>query len=239
MALSCLRWQSNASPVGAEEYPPLASAVTRNFTTHQADQEPLAVVSVHTESAAMLREIRSHGRLVWSANDAGKSNSYLLPVQSEDIAAVLAHMGQELALEIRTGKVESLQNIRLSMPAKSGGGSALKSGGVTAEYAGDAEKDAEQERFTTSTLGSLAQTSDSRIATCLCSALAAISGCIPNEILPESFLLLLDLETPYTLVPFRNKPAADGPRYKALGNSMAVPCMRWIGQRIQQVNDMT
>lgn len=26
--------------------------------------------------------------------------------------------------------------------------------------------------------------------------------------------------------------AKDGPRYKALGNSMAVPCMKWIGQRI-------
>lgn len=36
----------------------------------------------------------------------------------------------------------------------------------------------------------------------------------------------------YTLVPVRNKPAADGPRYKALGNSMAVPVMRWIGARI-------
>lgn len=28
--------------------------------------------------------------------------------------------------------------------------------------------------------------------------------------------------------------AADGPRYKALGNSMAVPCMAWIGRRIAQ-----
>lgn len=37
----------------------------------------------------------------------------------------------------------------------------------------------------------------------------------------------------YTQVPFRNKPAADGPRYKALGNSMAVPCMEWIGRRIK------
>lgn len=36
----------------------------------------------------------------------------------------------------------------------------------------------------------------------------------------------------YTLVPNRGKPAADGPRYKALGNSMAVPVMRWIGERI-------
>lgn len=33
----------------------------------------------------------------------------------------------------------------------------------------------------------------------------------------------------YTLIP----GAADGPRYKALGNSMAVPVMAWIGRRIQ------
>jgi DNA (cytosine-5)-methyltransferase 1 len=36
----------------------------------------------------------------------------------------------------------------------------------------------------------------------------------------------------YTLVSYRGKPAADSPRYKALGNSMAVPVMRWIGRRI-------
>jgi len=43
----------------------------------------------------------------------------------------------------------------------------------------------------------------------------------------------------YTQVPYRNKPAADGPRYKALGNSMAVPVMAWIGKRIQQVEEIT
>ena len=36
----------------------------------------------------------------------------------------------------------------------------------------------------------------------------------------------------YTAIPYRGKAAADGPRYKALGNSMAVPVMRWIGERI-------
>ena len=42
----------------------------------------------------------------------------------------------------------------------------------------------------------------------------------------------------YTLIPWRKKPASecpDGPRYKALGNSMAVPVMRWIGKRIAMV----
>lgn len=42
----------------------------------------------------------------------------------------------------------------------------------------------------------------------------------------------------YTLIPWRKKPATecpDGPRYKALGNSMAVNCMAWIGERIAAV----
>jgi Site-specific DNA methylase len=42
----------------------------------------------------------------------------------------------------------------------------------------------------------------------------------------------------YTAIPWRGKPAdqcPDGPRYKALGNSMAVPVMRWIGERIAAV----
>jgi DNA (cytosine-5)-methyltransferase 1 len=39
----------------------------------------------------------------------------------------------------------------------------------------------------------------------------------------------------YTLIDYKGKPAKDGPRYKAIGNSMAVPVMRWIGERIQSV----
>ena len=39
----------------------------------------------------------------------------------------------------------------------------------------------------------------------------------------------------YTLIDYRGKPAADAPRYKALGNSMAVPVMRWIQQRLEEV----
>ena len=39
----------------------------------------------------------------------------------------------------------------------------------------------------------------------------------------------------YTDIKSKDKPTPDGPRYKALGNSMAVPVMAWIGQRIQEV----
>ena len=40
----------------------------------------------------------------------------------------------------------------------------------------------------------------------------------------------------YTNITYRGRAAADGPRYKALGNSMAVPVMRWIGERIAFVD---
>ena len=46
----------------------------------------------------------------------------------------------------------------------------------------------------------------------------------------------------YTKIPYRKKDAdncPDGPRYKAMGNSMAVPVMHWIGKRIQMIEDMT
>ena len=45
----------------------------------------------------------------------------------------------------------------------------------------------------------------------------------------------------FTGIPWKKKGpehCPDGPRYKALGNSMAVPVMRWIGERIQIVDDL-
>ena len=42
----------------------------------------------------------------------------------------------------------------------------------------------------------------------------------------------------YTDIKPKGKPTSDGPRYKALGNSMAVPVMHWIGQKIQKVEDI-
>ena len=42
----------------------------------------------------------------------------------------------------------------------------------------------------------------------------------------------------HTLISHRGKPAADGPRYKAIGNSMAVPVVRWIGERINYLTQL-
>ncbi len=58
-------------------------------------------------------------------------------------------------------------------------------------------------------------------------------ACGVRRLTPRECERLQGFPDDYTLVPHRGKPAADGPRYKALGNSMAVPVMRWIGERIQ------
>lgn len=66
-----------------------------------------------------------------------------------------------------------------------------------------------------------------------------VDGAHPRHMTPREIERCFGLPDDYTLVPYRNKLAADGPRYKALGNSMAVPVMRWIGERIQMVEDLT
>jgi len=55
-----------------------------------------------------------------------------------------------------------------------------------------------------------------------------------RRITPRECERLQGFPDDHTQIPYRNKPAADGPRYKALGNSMAVPVMRWIGIKIME-----
>jgi DNA (cytosine-5)-methyltransferase 1 len=60
-------------------------------------------------------------------------------------------------------------------------------------------------------------------------------GSAVRRLTPRECERLQGFPDDYTAVPYRGKTAADGPRYKALGNSMAVPVMRWIGERITMV----
>jgi hypothetical protein len=69
----------------------------------------------------------------------------------------------------------------------------------------------------------------------------AFGGDIARSLTPVECERLQGFHDGYTAIPWRNKPAAecpDGPRHKALGNSMAVPVMSWIGERINQVEQL-
>lgn len=59
-----------------------------------------------------------------------------------------------------------------------------------------------------------------------------------RRLTPRECDRLQGFEDDYTLVPFGKGMAADSRRYKALGNSMSVNTMRWLGTRIQMVDEL-
>jgi DNA (cytosine-5)-methyltransferase 1 len=61
------------------------------------------------------------------------------------------------------------------------------------------------------------------------------TGMAVRRLTPAECEALQGFPCGYTNITYRGKSAADGPRYRALGNSMAVPVMRWIGERIDLV----
>jgi len=63
---------------------------------------------------------------------------------------------------------------------------------------------------------------------------AVQSGWAVRRLTPQECERLQGFPDGYTAI----AKAADGPRYKAIGNSMAVNVMRWLGMRIQMVEDL-
>ena len=63
----------------------------------------------------------------------------------------------------------------------------------------------------------------------------AYSGGV-RRLTPRECERLMGFPDDYTQVPYKGKPMADAPRYRMLGNSMAVNVMSWIGQRIAVVD---
>ena len=61
-------------------------------------------------------------------------------------------------------------------------------------------------------------------------------GAHVRRLTPKEWERLQGFPDDYTLIPYKGKLAKDSPRYRAIGNSMAVPVMRWIGQRIAFVD---
>lgn len=60
----------------------------------------------------------------------------------------------------------------------------------------------------------------------------ALGRCSVRRLTPLECERLQGFPDGWTDIKYRGKPAKDGPRYKAIGNSMAVPNIRWLGLRI-------
>ena len=62
----------------------------------------------------------------------------------------------------------------------------------------------------------------------------------PRRFMPVEWEALMGFPKGYTEIPYRGRLAeevSDNPRYRALGNSWAVSCARWVGERIQMIEE--
>lgn len=67
-----------------------------------------------------------------------------------------------------------------------------------------------------------------------------VRGGAVRRLTPRECERLQGFPDDWTKVPYKGKPedeCPDTPRYKAIGNSMAVPVMRWIGERMQKAEE--
>jgi DNA (cytosine-5)-methyltransferase 1 len=72
--------------------------------------------------------------------------------------------------------------------------------------------------------------------------MAVVTSMQVRRLTPRECERLQGFPDDWTKIPYRGKSpedCPDGPRYKAIGNSMAVPCMSWIGKRIAAVDAIT
>jgi hypothetical protein len=243
-AISNLKSQKSALDAGAEKYLPYVKTAGQNSSISLAGNDlPVAVnVQIDLERGQVL--LHNPKKSAWLALTADKQNLYLRLAQGQDFALLLALMPKIAEKITLNGRAELQQSIRHFSQGLNGKIYAAASGREIAELAFDAQHVTDVAKnctkFITSEAGQSTQNLEQIWQTSLCCVSAVINSFIQNEIQPQSlYALNLKIKSPYTLVPDGKKMTADGPRYKMLGNSMAVPVMAWIGQRIQMVEDMT
>jgi hypothetical protein len=205
-------------------------------------QDQSAHVAAHVLIDCERLEVLQHKarRYGLPALDAGASSSFRPHTLGADSVRLAALTTQCVERETRAGRVASLPSINASFHPLNGSAHVRLSGRAIAELVNDAERLTSEvsrcTKFITLQPGPDSLSFVSTLRTSLCCVAAAIVSSIPKETRPaSSFAVIVETTTPYTLIPWRKKPASecpDGPRYKALGNSWAVPVVRWIGRRL-------
>lgn len=205
--------------------------------SHEANGRAVVNVLIDCERSAL--QLHNHGKLLWYASDAESKSSSLPLMPLADFVRLAAHTIAIAAQETRNGRAASPKIINPSTHPRSGSGFARLCGREIDGLAGDVEKFTAKVngcmRSITSQVGRNSPTSDSSLQTSLYCVSAVISTCIPDEIRrASSYVLNIEVIESFTAISYRGKPAADGPRYRALGNSMAVPVVRWILSRVER-----
>lgn len=232
---------NNASPAEENEFPSSVNAAEQSLNANHIKSNAPVLVSAQIDLERQHLQLHSQGRSLLSVSIADAKEWCRLPIRADDFVQLSVALLACLEKMAPTGRAALHLNTSGSFPLLSGNWFASQSGREIEELASDAEKFMGAVKkcttFITSEAGRNFQNYDSNLQTLLCCVSTVICSFIPSEIQSaSSYALSIEVSHGYTLTPWRKKPASecpDGPRYKALGNSMAVPVMCWIGQRIK------
>jgi site-specific DNA-cytosine methylase len=230
--IKCRKSHNNASPAEEGALRLNAKTAGQTLSTSRIKRGCHAVESAQTHYGQKVQVRLRTEKSTLFVSTVGVQNECHQPTLNEATAVEIAQLVRKVARTTTVGKVGSRVSIRSSFQASFGDRSAERCGhpnGADVQCAGTDQKTV---KCTTSDLGLDTLTSDLNLQTWFCSVARAISGFIPKVMLTGVLSLEIEVVDPYTQVPHRGKPAADGPRYKALGNSWAVPCVAWIWQRV-------
>jgi DNA (cytosine-5)-methyltransferase 1 len=236
--ITCHKSQNSALSAEESVKQEFAKYVEENFKNGQERKNRLAVVRVPTNCGQTVVASLNQEKYLLNVNGVGKKNTFHQFMQQESFAQAVALISSIVEKEMQDGKVELHLSTMHSTLQQNGRWLAAIFGQGIEEYA-SAVENSQQEviKYITSNYGQNFQNLNSKEQTWLYFALDVISSCIPERISKDDFYeFWLEVESGWTRIPWRGKPEADcpdGPRYKACGNSMAVPVMRWIGERIK------
>ena len=237
--IQSLRSQKHVSGAQESASPQRAQSVENPFSTRLLGQEWPVAVNARIDFARREVEISSQGRLLWSANNVERKSSSPLPMPIDDFVLLAAPTMGCLVQGAPLGRAAAIHHS--TSPEIGIEFAALSASEITA-LASDAPRlrqmASDLMMSITSRVPPSSPNYDSLLATWSFCVAAAISSFTPESMSrTSSYALRVTASTDYlSSVRIKGKAPADGPMYKALGNSMAVPVMNWIGRRIALVD---
>lgn len=190
------------------------------------------------------------GTMISRAQSGGFSNSadhaaasYIIPWPAEVAPTLNAHFGEKMGLENQhIGGGQDYSSVAKCLTARGAGGQNLDPETSTLIPMHGGEFDVVPTIYQDSEFGVQAYDQAGTLrAGRIPAHQMTVQQSTVRRLTPVECERLQGFPDNFTAIPWHKKGAEDcpdGPRYKALGNSMAVPVMRWIGERIQMVENL-
>jgi site-specific DNA-cytosine methylase len=241
VAIKCRKLQNNVFNAEEVKKQELAKYAVQNLNAEKENQKSVVVLNVQNNYGPKLTNLFNVEKLLSNAISAETKKKFLQLMETESFAQLLVDISTIAEKIIETGKVELQVNPLNFTWGESGNLFAEIFGREKEGFAKDVESIAKEAiTFITLNLDQNIRSLNMKNLTWLFSVLAAINLFIAEKTLNQSsFEFCITTQNGFTNIPYRKKEESpDGPRYKSLGNSMAVPVMAWIGKRIQEVSEL-